>query len=281
MSSPAAFHEGQSLPEYRVRAHNAAIHSTNKIHDDTVAKQYGFAGGLVPGVTVFAYMARPIVEALGPDWLARGQLDARFLKPFYEGEFATVRTRVRELAPSGPIFELEAVNESGEPCAVGSARWITAQEAHIDPSQVPAAELQAERPPASEEWFRANPVLGSLRETWQAGDANSAFLAEIADSLPLWHEAGAPAHPGYLVRKANDVLSRNVVLGPWIHVSSDVHYLGLVHDGDELVTRGRVLDVFERKGHRFVDLDVLILRNGAEPVMRAQHTAIYEPRKVS
>src|SRR5947207_11828570 len=37
---------GEQLPSYRVIAHNAATESENKIHDDDVAQQYGFAGGL-------------------------------------------------------------------------------------------------------------------------------------------------------------------------------------------------------------------------------------------
>ena len=37
---------------YHVKARNPATESENKIHHDDVARQYGFAGGLVPGVTV-------------------------------------------------------------------------------------------------------------------------------------------------------------------------------------------------------------------------------------
>ena len=33
---------------YRVRAHNAATESENKIHHDDVAQRHGFRGGLVP-----------------------------------------------------------------------------------------------------------------------------------------------------------------------------------------------------------------------------------------
>ena len=58
----STFQVGDRLPTYTVRAHNASIHSENKIHEDTVAKQYGFRGGLVPGVTVHAYMTRPFAE---------------------------------------------------------------------------------------------------------------------------------------------------------------------------------------------------------------------------
>src|SRR5687767_9234900 len=45
-----------SIGPYRVSAYNTSRHSENKMHDDTVAKRYGFSGGLVPGVDVMAYM---------------------------------------------------------------------------------------------------------------------------------------------------------------------------------------------------------------------------------
>ena len=62
---------GTDLPLHKLRAHNEAVDSENMIHDDTVAAQYGFKGGLVPGVSVYAYMTYPIVQAFGADWLTR------------------------------------------------------------------------------------------------------------------------------------------------------------------------------------------------------------------
>ena len=50
---------------YAVEAYNTATASANKIHDDTVAAQYGFKGGLVPGVDVIAYLTRGPVERWG------------------------------------------------------------------------------------------------------------------------------------------------------------------------------------------------------------------------
>ena len=44
------------LEPYRVTAYNTSKQSENKIHDDTVARRFGFSGGLVPGVDVMAYM---------------------------------------------------------------------------------------------------------------------------------------------------------------------------------------------------------------------------------
>ena len=53
---------GEILPPHRVRAHNAATASENKIHDDTVARRHGFAGGLVPNARkMFAWISLVLV----------------------------------------------------------------------------------------------------------------------------------------------------------------------------------------------------------------------------
>jgi hypothetical protein len=75
------------------------------------------------------------------------------------------------------------------------------------------------------------------------------------------------------------VLTSNVVMGPWIHVASAVTHHGAVGLGADLCARARVSDRFERGGHRFVVLDVLVVADGDRPVVRVAHTAIYEPRR--
>ena len=70
------------------------------------------------------------------------------------------------------------------------------------------------------------------------------------------------------------------MLGPWIHVSSELALLGVVHDGETVAARAVVLDEFERKGHRFVTLDVAISADD-RPVQRITHTAIYRPRRLT
>ena len=41
-----------TLAHYEVEAQNLSRVSENKIHDDAVARQFGFTGALVPGVAV-------------------------------------------------------------------------------------------------------------------------------------------------------------------------------------------------------------------------------------
>ena len=75
---------------YSIVAFNTAKASENKMHDDTVARKFGFTGGLVPGVEVFAYMSHVPLQAWGRAFLERGRMEARFAKPVYEGDTATV-----------------------------------------------------------------------------------------------------------------------------------------------------------------------------------------------
>src|SRR5437763_7016398 len=79
-----------TVERYRVAAYNTAKQSENKMHDDTVARRFGFSGGLVPGVDVMAYMMHSPVRRWGRDFLERGFIEARFVKPVYDGEDAIV-----------------------------------------------------------------------------------------------------------------------------------------------------------------------------------------------
>jgi hypothetical protein len=106
------------------------------------------------------------------------------------------------------------------------------------------------------------------------------YLGEASETLPLYDEKRI-GHPGDTLGGANTVLASTVHLGPWIHVSSELMHHSLLREGDEVQVRGRVVNLFERKGHRFIDLEVLVVANGDRPVAAIRHTAIYEPRKGS
>ena len=100
---------------HRVSAYNTSKFSENKIHDDTVARKFGFSGGLVPGVDVLAYMLHMPVARWGRSFLERGLIEARFVKPVYDGEIAEV-SAIEEA--DGLIIEVQS---KGELCATGSA----------------------------------------------------------------------------------------------------------------------------------------------------------------
>ena len=256
-----------SLQPYEVVAFNTATASSNKIHDDEVAQRLGFKGGLVPGVDVYAYLTHPPAAAWGIDWLGRGTMQARFHQPVYDG------CRVQALPQADGRLELR--DEDGTLCATAQAGLPSPGPEAPQPSEWVEVEQRNWPPPASPETLLPGTPLGLATHTFHAHRASD-YLLEVRETLPLYIEAGV-AHPGWMLRDANYVLSANVGLGPWIHVESTVQHFGLVGDGDEVCARAVVTDEWERKGHRFVTLDVLHLAND-RPVARTTHTAIYRPR---
>ncbi len=261
------------VDEYRVPAHNMATASANKIHDDAVARDYGFAGGLVPGVEVYAYMTHPVVHRLGRDWLAAGSMQVRLRRPVYDGREVSVTTRVDD--DENRALELVLHDDTSELCAEATARPVAPHTA-VDANAFLVAPLPQPRPPASAEALAAADPLGTVTKRFDADTAKT-YLDGIGEHLPIYEDEGI-AHPGWLLRRANRLLAANVELGPWIHVESDVTNLGLVRDGDVVSTRGRVARVWERSGHKFVALDVLVTVD-EQPVTYVRHTAIYEPRR--
>ena len=261
---------------YRVTAFNTATASTNKIHDDAVAAKLGFRGGLVPGVDVYAYLCHLPAQRWGRKWLERGTMTARFESPVYDGDQVVI---VGEPAaadgPDGPEqLELELFDPSGARCAVARAALVVDRPPPPPQREWPSGPPPAERPKAGPETL-ASARFASLEATFVAERAGE-YLDDIRETLPMFRKERL-AHPGWLLRFANSILVVNVRMGPWIHVESSTHLLGLVHDEDRVETRARVTGVRERSGHRFVDLDVL-QTVGGRPVARIAHTAIYQPR---
>ena len=258
------------LKSYRVSAYNTSRQSENKIHDDTVARRFGFSGGLVPGVDVMAYMMHMPVAQWGRAFLERGLIEARFIKPVYDGEMAEVRA-----LEDGGGLTIEVVSR-GEVCATGSATLPTAAPsfALADFREVAAV---SERRPVGATSYQIDKWLGTIPRRWE-GEAARAYLADIREADPIYARENL-GHPGLLQRVMNKVLVDNAILGPWIHVGSRMQLLSAAKTGDELTARARVVGNYEKKGHRFVELDALVVANGTTPLAHCWHIAIYQPRE--
>ena len=102
----------------------------------------------------------------------------------------------------------------------------------------------------------------------------------MRESLALYADEGL-VHPGTILHIGNWALRHNVVLGPWMHVGSRMQHFAAARVGDELSARALVTGNYERKGHRFVELDALVYAKRTHPVARIAHTAIYRPRQLA
>jgi len=257
-------------PAYQVRARNLAPDSDNKIHDDEVARRFGFSGALVPGVEVFAYAVHPFARAYGAAFFDGGGLAIRFRRPVYDGELVDV---VADPLPGGDAWALRVIGADGEVRATGSARGPAAggpPQVDIDRFRISA--VPAEPPPATREALVAGTVLGTVVEAAEPG-ACTDYLTGINETSTLYTDDGI-VHPGLLLRMVNAALFRNVALGPWIHTESDCAFLGTAPVGATLSARAVVTGLSSRNHNDYVHYDALVLADDA-PVLLARHTAIY------
>jgi hypothetical protein len=264
---------------YRVLAYNTAHASENKIHDDAVAQKLGFSGALVPGVEMYAYMMHLPVERWGRAFLERGWAECRFSNPVYDGEIAEVSG-----SEANGILAID-LRARGSSSAIGSAGLPVeaATAPSVDGYSQGTPPAREHRPAASPKTLSSGAVLSTVPLEVTA-ELAATYLRDVREADALYARESL-VHPGIVLRMCNQVLLQNVLLGPWIHVGSRVQNFGVARVGDTLVAHARVADNYERKGHLFVDLDVLVLSQGthpvAQPVAQVRHTAIYRPRQLA
>lgn len=245
-------------------AKNFARDSENRIHADDVALQYGFRGGLVPGVTSFAYVMEAIVVEFGLKWCDSGRLNMRLLQPVYEHE------RVVASCDAGGIVQL--VGPDAKPTVEGRA---SATPVVFVGDVLARADIPSTRPIADATSLAVGNTLGTLVHDASAKHMRT-YLESVGIAPDPWEDA-AIWHPGVLLLDANEALVRNVLMGPWIHVGSDISLFARVPLGSSIETRAVVRGCYNRKGHEIVELDVTVHAD-AGLVAHIHHTAIYKPR---
>jgi hypothetical protein len=261
-------------------AYNHATESDNRIHSDAVARQYGFRGGLVPGVTVYAYLVHPALVAWGVPWLERGTARVLLRQPLYDGErFSTLVKPDGERAYDGSVE-----NPEGSACAGGRVALPESGSEPTPPAlrgDPPAPEPEA-RPEATREALDGlrERGMGAVHASWRAAAEPDRYVRELsALPDPVRVDRGGFANPAFSLGLANYALTANVRLGPWIHVESEVRHFSAIPLDTRLRVESRVVDLFERRGHEFVDLDVAAFLEPDRPALHVRHRAIYRLRQ--
>ena len=231
----------------------------------------------MPGVEVYAYACHPAVERWGRAWLERGRMECRFLKPVYDGRIAWSRR-----SESAAGLDLE-VHSEGVLCATGHA---SLGDGAAKPPSIDAFEQRTPPPPQSVR----RPAKSSLAEgTWleHRADADDSrvrsadYLRDVRESR--WHLC--PRRPGpprrrccgcaiwrcgrtWCCRPGSTPAARSPTSRPRASATS-------------CAVRARVAANYEKKGHRLVDLDALVIANGRTVVARVLHTAVYQLRQLA
>lgn len=266
-------------PEYKVMAHNQAEESENRIHSDEVARQFGFTGALVPGISVYAYLTRPFMENHGVEWLGGGhRVATRFLKPAYQGENLTVTGGSTDLEGNTAPEEMTQIfNKSG--LMLADLKNINPGRVHRHRSQAGfkgvAAPEGYQRPPVSWEGLILEKPMYGL-EWAPAKEDNLAWCDTVNDDLPLYGQGESPPiHPGFLQAMANLVFMNSFVLDAWIHTGTVTTFHKPLLTGKKLNIQAMPAEKWEKKGNQFVTLYITISED-SKPAVEMLHSAIFK-----
>ena len=241
------------ISNWTANAFNQVPNASNEIHGDRVAKEYGFKGALVPGATVAAYLIHPFVEAFGLDYLKSGYAHVRLHSPVYDGEYFEVE--VAEQAPS--FFSARLSQGQSSLCATAEIKIETDElspplirgDEHGDPK----ADLMLATPENMKR-LQGNGCR-AFTDRWDLGHPMSSYLKDSSLMSDLFADQGY-ANVGFLIGMSNWILAANAHMNPWVLVEAKCQNFSPVASGTKMIGEMSVVDLFEKKGHQFVDAEI-------------------------
>jgi len=171
-------------------------------------------------------------------------------------------------APRSPAWKVKAFSPSpsksrGQLCATVYHLVAFLSAAAVLLSDFPETAGVTERRPVDATSYQSRQVAGYGAPRMGRRRPRSNILPTCASVIRSTRGRGL-GHPGLVQRVMNRVLVDNAILGPWIHVGSRMQLLNAIGSGDELTARAKVTGNYEKKGHRFVELDALVVANGRD-----------------
>ena len=244
----------------------------NIIHSTEGAARFGYTGPLVGGTTVYSWSVGALVEALGGDWLDEGWVDFQLRKPVYPHEVITTR-----VTTNGGDVEFTMTKHSGDIAVRGTAGLGIADfysEITTATDRTPQPE-PADRPVITRAVAPLGADLPAMAIDLSAAEAARYAEQKARDSDPLWHEANARVHPGWIAQRANALLAHT-----WrytaIHASSQIQHLAPVHPDQQLLVSGRLESGYQRKGHEYAVIDLTITAEDDRELVRMRQPTIYQ-----
>lgn len=263
--------------DWQGTAYNQVPHSKNEIHGDKVAKDYGFKGGLVPGVTVSAYLIHPGVAAFGMDYLEKGFAHVRVNSPLYDGE--TFHVQINNQDASG--YEAALMQADGKPCATAEVRIDSGTDAPVRRND-PVAANNNETPEISATPENMRHLMESGCNAfifrWDANHDMSTYLRDPTAMASPFADQGF-ANPSFVLGVSNWVLASNAHMNPWVHMETHSQNFAAIPSGTKVLGEMSITELFNRKGHEFVDATVNLFDFDADTCFASiRLRAIYQLR---
>ncbi|MGD9891708.1 MAG: hypothetical protein AB7R89_00180 [Dehalococcoidia bacterium] len=233
--------------------------SDDGIHSDETARGLGFAGGFVPGVTLYAHVAAALLNQ-GIDWLRTGSVAYRFRRPVYDGEEVQFTIDAEQ-----PAFTIASPDGS-------DARSLGQLEVNEPPPEVaPAAPVTPVRAPLG-----AQDQIGVPLQITAAIPPERAAAAIAASGDYDWQENGRTLLPAGLWLNPINLLRTYYDSAVTIHYAGRVWHHSPVYLGETVIKRGHITGFEERKGNQIVSFVVAIETDGGRPVATVEHQSVYQ-----
>jgi len=236
-------------------AFNQVPHSENEIHGDKMARDFGFKGGLVPGVTVSAYLCHPAVLQWGEAWLARGLADVKVVSPLYDGEAFEIEI----LDATAEAYSARLVRPDGTVSATATVSLPAVPAVPPQRRGDPVADRNTPKVPAIPENMQQLQAEGchAVRFRWSPEHEMHTYLQNQALLPELLQVAGGGlANMSFVLGCSNWILARNAYMNPWVHMATRSQNYAAIPLLTELVAEMAITDLFTKKGHEFVDARV-------------------------
>jgi hypothetical protein len=235
-------------------AFNQVPDSDNRIHSDEVAKDYGFTGALVPGVTVSAYLIHPAVVAWGKDWLQRGHAHVTVKSPLYDRSVFDVSVIETQEGYSAQL------HSDGRLCAEATVSLPDSQK--LAPTRRGDVLMTDgyQAPQATRATMEKLQNSGCLAKgfLWSATHEMATYLRDQRAMPAILRTdgsalSGAYANISFLLGCANRHFAAIARMSPWIHLETRSWNFAAVSANTRLISEMQVVDLFNKKGHEFAD----------------------------
>ena len=260
---------------WSAQAFNQEPNSSNEIHGDDLAREYGFQGGLVPGVTISAYLLHPAIEAWGMDFLERGRAHVKVTSPLYDGE----QFQVDIAEQDDQHYKASLQRPDGTVCAHVTADIHTAPEPAR--RQDPIAEKDFVAPTACLAVWQTLREKGCLAFPfrWHQDHVMSTYLRDPTQMPALLSGNAAYANMAFILGISNWCADSNVHMNPWVHLETWSQNFHPIAQGTRIVCEMQVVDLFEKRGHEFFDADFNLFDASSERALATiRLRAIYKLR---
>lgn len=241
----------------------------NPIHSTSTAREYGYQGALVGGVTAYGWTVATVVKTLGHSWLDSGWAEIHFKRPIYPGDELEVI-----VDEQGAL----AVKNSGSICfsgkvGLGDAPWrnelTESNRVEAEPSPDPTPSLTPENVPVGQDLAGRRVALSRNQSVEFCRDRQH-------ERLECFYANPARVHPSWIAGQAIHWLHHSYSFGPSIHTRSRIQHLHPAYAGQDFIVTGRCIDAYQKRQHEYIVCDIALRDGDGTTSALVRHTSIYQ-----